>query len=1145
MARLTISLLGSFQVTLGGEPVTDFATDKARALLAYLAVESDRPHRREALAGLLWPDQPERKARHSLRQALSHLRQAIGDDEADSPFLRVSRDAVRFEPESDYELDVTTFETFIAASRTHHHRSLGACRACVGRLHRAVELYRGDLLAGFYVGDSSLFEEWLLLKGEWLQRGMVEALAHLADYHERRGDYGLARQYAWRQAELEPWREEAQRQLMRLLALEGQRSAALAQYRACRQALDDELGVAPTAETVRLYEGIRSGEGLQPPSPAHNLPPAPTPFVGREDELAELAEMLANPNCRLITLVGPGGVGKTRLALRAAADQVGGFDHGVYFVPLASVLSADLIVSSIADALKFPFSGDQTPRVQLLNHLRQKEMLLVLDNLEHLLEGGALLAEILRQAPEVVLLVTSRERLKLQEEWIYALEGLRYPQVVPEPGSAGSKGLENYSAVRLFLQVAQRLQRHFRLSEIDVPHVARICQIVEGMPLGVELAGAWVPSRTCGEIAQEIERNLDVSPVSLRNVPERHRSLRAAFEHSWGLLSEPEQVVFARLSVFWGGFQREAAERVTDASVDVLTDLVHKSLLRRGALGRYQVHQLLRQYASDKLPSLSESKEALGRAHAEYYAAFVQSREPALKGEGQRQTLAELKAEIDNLRAAWEWAIRQQQFQIVDRALVGLALFYEMQGLHQEGEAAMGQAVEALSQAGPPTPGRTLLGRALARQGAFACRLSDYDKAKRLLRGAIDGLEDSPEAAYALNYLGEVARLQGDCQGAEAFHRRALDLCQQSGDEWELAICFTGLGSVAYRLGDYDGARDHYQQSLLIWQKLGDQGGVSHALNNLGLVIYRLGDYEMARQLLTESLAIKEKLQDRGGIPQVMLNLGNIADVLGEYAEAKRWYEQSLAIRREIGERWGIATVLNNLGVVAHRLGDYGLARRFHQESKGIYQQLDSQWGISNGLNNLGLVAEALGQFDRAEGLYRQALTLRETIKDRRGVGWSFYHLGYLAYQRERYGAAAERLQKSLEIWQELGDPWGLLFAMNAWGQTAIALGELDEARTLLSQVLQKSMAQRTVAVALRALVGWAMLLVQEGQGERAVEILSLVQGHPASEGQTKDQAKRVQARLVSRLSPQAVAAARQRGESTTLEEVVAGVLGA
>jgi tetratricopeptide (TPR) repeat protein len=248
-------------------------------------------------------------------------------------------------------------------------------------------------------------------------------------------------------------------------------------------------------------------------------------------------------------------------------------------------------------------------------------------------------------------------------------------------------------------------------------------------------------------------------------------------------------------------------------------------------------------------------------------------------------------------------------------------------------------------------------------------------------------------------------------------------------------------------------------------------------------------------------------------------------------------------MRREIGERWGIATVLNNLGVVAHRLGDYEEARQLHQEGMGIYQELDSQWGISNGLNNLGLVAEALGEFDRAEQLYRRALAIREEIQDRRGQGWSFYHLGYLAYQSGDNAKAAEWLQASLETWRELGDPWGLLFAMNAWGQTAIALGELDEARTHLRQVLQKALAQRTVAVALRALVGWAMLLAQEDQAERAVEILALIQHHPASEGQTKDQAKRVQNQLTSQLSRQAVAAAWQRGESKKLEEVVATLL--
>ncbi|PKO20431.1 MAG: SARP family transcriptional regulator, partial [Chloroflexi bacterium HGW-Chloroflexi-1] len=596
MMRLTISLLGPLRVALCGEPVTDFATDKARALLAYLAVEAERPHRRDALAGLLWPDQPQRKARQNLRQALSHLRRAIGDRDEAAPFLLVSRETVQFNADSDHWLDVAAFTSLAEACRGHRHRRLATCLPCMRRLEQMAELYRGDFLAQFFLSDSSIFEEWALLKREWLHRQAVEAFSHLAGYYERRGDYEQARQYARRQVALEPWREEAHRHLMRLLALDGQRSTALAQYETCRRMLAEELGVEPTAETVALYKRISESAiaDLQTCRLA-NLPPSPTPFVGREEELAELADYLANPDCRLLTLVGPGGIGKTRLVLQVAADQTGAFVHGIHFVPLASVSSTELIVSAIAEALDLPFDSHQDPKEQLLNYLHEKEMLLVLDNLEHLLpisissacgkgEGGAeLLAEILRRAPGVVLLVTSRERLNLREEWVYTVEGLTYPEgeAVGRPALSVAEGPETYSAVNLFQQRARRAYQHFSLSEIERPHVVRICQLVEGMPLGVELAAAWVAVHSCEEIAQEIERNLDILTTRLRNVPARQWSVRATFEHSWQLLSETEKDIFARLSVFRGGFRREAAAVVTGASLSTLSSLLDKSLIRR------------------------------------------------------------------------------------------------------------------------------------------------------------------------------------------------------------------------------------------------------------------------------------------------------------------------------------------------------------------------------------------------------------------------------------------------------------------------------------------------------------------------------------------------------------------------------------
>jgi DNA-binding SARP family transcriptional activator len=364
MTRLSIHLLGTLQVSLDGEPITGFRAETAQALLAYLAMHAGVPCHRASLAGLLWSDYGESSALTDLRQALRRLRRAIGDGDASPPFLQTTRTTIALNPESDYWLDVDAFTAALDAVQGHAHRPVETCAVCAQRLGEAVELYRGEFLAGFSL-DSALFEEWVVVERERLHGQALEALGHLAAYHEAQGTYEEAVRYARRALALELWREEAHRALMRVLALSGQRSAALAQYDVCRHILEEDLGVEPGEETTRLYERIREEadliglanlSGLGALSP-HNLPAQLTPFIGRERELAEIAERLADPTCWLLTLVGPGGSGKTRLALEAAAREVANHEHGVFFVSLGPLSSVDAIVPTVARALSFSFYG--------------------------------------------------------------------------------------------------------------------------------------------------------------------------------------------------------------------------------------------------------------------------------------------------------------------------------------------------------------------------------------------------------------------------------------------------------------------------------------------------------------------------------------------------------------------------------------------------------------------------------------------------------------------------------------------------------------------------------------------------------------------------------------------------------------------
>ncbi|MFQ5615328.1 MAG: BTAD domain-containing putative transcriptional regulator, partial [Anaerolineales bacterium] len=441
-AQFRLKLLGTVRVERDGRPVQGFESRKALALLAYLAVQG-QPVPRSRLADLFWGDKPEASGRNNLSRVLSNLSTLLPG------CLEADRYTVRLNPNIPFELDVAEFETKIT-------------QGDAASLAEAANLYRGDFMEGIYLDDCPGVEIWMVSERERRREQAAQALQTLVEHHAWRGQYQEGLAYTARLLALDPWREEAHRQKMLLLARTAQRSAALKQYDKCRRILAEELDVEPSHETKALYERIRAA-GEQP---RHNLPPQPTPFVGREDELAEIGRLLVNPDCRLWTLAGPGGIGKTRVALQAAGEKIGAFLQGVYFVPLAPVRSAEFLVSAIAEAIAFSFYSREAPQDQLVNYLREKEMLLVLDNFEHLLDGGTrpgeagprvagggaaglgadLLVEILQGAPEVKLLVTSRERLNLREEWVLEVQSLPVPEGIDDPD------LERYEAVRLFLQ---------------------------------------------------------------------------------------------------------------------------------------------------------------------------------------------------------------------------------------------------------------------------------------------------------------------------------------------------------------------------------------------------------------------------------------------------------------------------------------------------------------------------------------------------------------------------------------------------------------------------------------------------------------------------------------------------------------------
>jgi|GEM_PF-349810 len=731
-----------------------------------------------------------------------------------------------------------------------------------------------------------------------------------------------------------------------------------------------ELGIESVL--VQLPKGVAPKEKKAKPIP-YNLPSPPTPFLGREKELAEIGRLFENPSCRLMTLLGPGGIGKTRLSLQAASQRIGEFRHGVFWVPLAPVSSSDFLVSTIAKSLEFSFRGHEEPKVQLHNYLREKEMLFVMDNFEHLIEGAGLVAEVLEAAPKVKIIVSSRERLNLKGEWILMVEGMCCPE------TADMDTISNYGAARLFIEGAQRVRPDFTLTEDRIPYIIRICQLVLGMPLAIELASAWMSVLSCKEVVEEIEQNIDFLATSMRDVPERHRSMRAVFEHSWDLLSDEEKKVFMKMSVFRGGFQRDAAKKVTKTSLLLLSDLVNKSLLQHYSSGRYVVHELLRQYAEEKLAECPQDKEEVHDLHSQFYCEFMCQKKKSIRGERQREVLEEIGEEIDNVRAAWMWAVEKGNINAIDRCFDSLWRFYMVRGWYQDGEEMFGQATKKLESRMAVTEEEKeiVFGNVLARHGVFSHQLGRYEKAKELFQRSIcifRKLDAQKNIADTLTELSRLDYIKGDYSKAKQILEKSLSIYKNIGLRDRMAVPHTTLGNIAYRLGELKVAREHYQKSYLIYKELGDRWGMAILLMNMANVEHELGEHSEAKRLYGESLAVSRELGDRRGIASNLNNMGNLLKDLGEYAEAKKLYQESLEIKREIGDRKGIASSLGNLGNIACALGEYDEAKQHHKESFDLSREIGYRWGLVGALIGLGTDSCEAGECEQSKEYFYEAL---------------------------------------------------------------------------------------------------------------------------------------------------------------------------
>lgn len=762
---LNIQLLGDFQFSFRDEPIRTFNAERPQALLCYLLLHRRAPQSRHHVAFNLWPDSSESQALSNLRNLLHRIRRALphADD-----FIVADKLTLQWRADAQYLLDVAQFEAALERAKSTDLAEVEQ------QLVVAVELYRGDLLPGNY-------DDWIIPLRAELQQRYRDALSQLIDLLENASEYQAAIQHCQRLLRLDPLDESVYILQMRLHSLNGDRSGVRQTFEQCVAVLRNELDADPDPMTQSAYHEYVHAQQSQKVLPPAGWPrrrstrviqtkPLPTyssPFLGREQELTQLGNVIIDPKCHLLTLVGLGGIGKTRLAVELAKQHAKHFVDGSAFVPLAGLTEFEQLILALAEAFNLPSQTQGSAVDLVVKELWDKQMLVVLDNMEQLVHEASQLPSLFDQLSNYTWLVTSRERLHLQEEWVYELRGLSYI-------SGHGDQAEESAAGALFLHYANRTRHSFVPTADDVIAIQQICRLVDGMPLGIELAASWVHVLSCLEIAEEIEHNLDFLASPVRNVPQRHRTLLSVFDHSWSLLSREEQRAFRQLSVFRGGFDRAEANQIADVGFDTLVALVDKSLVYRNGGGRFEMHERVRQYAFRKLYEADEAIQTRDR-FLHFYLTFAETKENELSSRQEPYLLMEIEKRYSNMRSALQWALEESD---TNTAEIG-------------GNSSTGSVI----------PERTQAGMKLAAALASYWYLSDH-------------LNEGQEwLQKALSYFN--AGSYSDTAELVHIHARLL----------------FGLGSLTGAMSNHEEANNLLRRSQNLYGVLNDRHGVGFALS--------------------------------------------------------------------------------------------------------------------------------------------------------------------------------------------------------------------------------------------------------------------------------------------------------------------------
>jgi predicted ATPase/DNA-binding SARP family transcriptional activator len=1036
---------------------------QTRALLFRLAAQA-APVPREQLCYLFWPDEPDATARRSLAHLLTHLRRALPAPD----LLITSTDQVGLNGTLAWA-DTVAYERLIATA---------APRERAKALQQAADLVRGPFLDGFSLPDRPEFDDWAAQERQIWERRSLETLAALIEHHTAHGEYSSAIDAAQRYLAIDELAEEIHRHLIQLYALSGDRSAALRQFERCSSMLDRELGVSPLPETRAVYEAALSGElRIENRVPSGRLRntsapaadsqfstlnsqffiPAPAgPLIGREQELAAICTLLRRADVRLVTLSGPGGAGKTRLGIAAASLLAGEHADQAAFVALAAVRDPALVPATIAQALGVRESTGQ-PLLEILKMaLRERQLLLLLDNFEQVTDAAPLLAELLAAAPGLQLLVTSRALLRISGEHVVAVPPLALPPLtnderrttnderpfpsterrhmtndtkfypadealsssVLRPSSIPLEAMAQYGAIALFLARVQAGTPSFALTEANAHDIAAICARLDGLPLAIELAAARMKLLSPRMMLARLDRRLALLTDGPRDLPERQQTLRATIDWSYSLLDVGEQLLFGRLAVFAGGWTLEAAEAIGPAAgelsirlFDGLHALLDKHLVQQQIAAdgepRFTMLETIREYALERLTDRGEAP-ATQQAHALYFCDLAERAEPKLRGPEQVAWLDRLEEEQDNLRAALAVCLEARDWRLEtgDAGRGDTSLQPPVSSLNETGLRLAGALAVFWRGRDHLSEGRGLLARALAATPP------------PIAAGAADARAALAMRAKALAGAGVLAVFQGDQEAANDQLTESVALLRVLEDQHAIADTIGFLGMALAFRGEWAASQAAIAESEQLARATGNAPALALALYGQARTLIERGDDRQARVRMEESLAVARIAGDIGNIALIATDLSQLILRQGDYTTAQRYSEEGLALARAVKDRGYIAQALNNLGELARCQGDDAKAEAYYLESLALFRLQGANVDAPRLIHNLGYVALHQGDVVRARTLFTESLETFRNQHSRRGVAECLAGLAAVALAQED-GARAARLWGAAEALRE------------------------------------------------------------------------------------------------------------------------------